>query len=316
MNALILTSGGLIAAKIMSAWLQTGNSVAALWIGSKNLRRFLRRDRALGTAWSAGTMARRYGIPVRRNPDLSTWTDADIAIRKLHADVLITAVTGQIVPETILSRFSGRAVNFHGSVLPHYRGPNPRAAMILDEKADLHGGITLHCLSRGIDKGDIIGVRRVPYDAKRGFIYWEVCLARAAGSLVRSELQSYLNGTLRPSPQAADSGSYRKVRSSELTLSSTSPAFRIKWLCDNLGASGQLRFCSQGKKIYRVSHFIREIGPQTFEVEKIDEFTIEFDAADARVRVARHRRPAPAWRTAIYWLEIARSWALQGRGRR
>ena len=298
----------------MSAWLQTGNSVAALWIGSKNLRRFLRRDRALGTAWSVGTMARWYNIPVRRNPDLSTWTNADIAIRKLHADVLITAVTGQIVPESILSLFSGRAVNFHGSVLPHYRGPNPRAGMILDEKADLYGGVTLHCLSRGIDKGDIIGLRRIPYDAERGFIYWEVCLARAAGSLVQSELQSYLHGTLRPSPQAADSGSYRKVRSSELTLSSASFASRVKWLCDNLGASGQLRFCSQEKKSCTVSHFICEIGPQTFEVEKIDNFTIEFDAADARVRIARHRRWAPTWRTVMYWLAIARSWALQSRG--
>jgi len=315
MNALILTSGGLIAAKIMSAWLQTGNSVAALWIGSKNLRRFLRRDRALGTAWSAGTMARRHDIPVRRNPDLSTWTNADIAIRKLRTDVLITAVTGQIVPETILSLFPGRAVNFHGSVLPHYRGPNPRAAMILDEKADLHGGITLHCLSRGIDKGDVIGLRRIPYDAERGFIHWEVCLARAAGSLVRSELQSYLNGTLRPSPQAADSGNYRKVRSSELTLSSTSPAVRIKWLCDNLGASGQLRFCSQGKKIYRVSRFIRQIGPRTLEVEKIDKLAIEFDAADARVRVARHRK-RPTRQAARYWWEIGRSWAVQGRALR
>jgi len=300
----------------MSAWLQTGNSVAALWIGSKNLRRFLRRDRALGTAWSVGTMARRFSIPVRRNPDLSTWTNADIAIRKLQADVLITAVTGQIVPERILSLFAGRAVNFHGSVLPDYRGANPRAGMILDEKADLYGGVTLHCLSRGIDKGDIIGFRRIPYDAERGFIYWEVCLARAAGSLVQSELQNYLNGTLRPSPQTADSGSYRKVRSSELTLSSTSPAFRIKWLCDNLGVSGQLRFCSRGKKIYTVSHFIREIGPQTFEGEKIDKFAVEFDASDARVRVARYRGWAPRWRTVMYWLEIARSWVFQGRGLR
>ena len=69
--------------------------------------------------------ARRYSIPIRRNPELSTWTGASTAISKLHADVLITAVTGQIVPESILSLFPGRAVNFHPSLLPHYRGPMP-----------------------------------------------------------------------------------------------------------------------------------------------------------------------------------------------
>jgi hypothetical protein len=71
-------------------------------------------------------------------------------------------MTHQIVPENILALFPGRAVNFHPAILPHYRGPNPRAGMILDGKADLYGGITLHCLSRGIDRGDIIAMRKVP----------------------------------------------------------------------------------------------------------------------------------------------------------
>ena len=310
MNALILTSGGLIAAKILSAWLSTGNSVAALWIGSKNPRRFVRRDRALRIAapsWSISAMARQYNIPVRRNPKLSTWTKADTAILRLDADVLITAMTYQIVPEKILSQFSGRVVNFHPAVLPYYRGPNPRVGMILDGKADLYGGVTLHCLSRGIDKGDIIGVRKIPYDADRGFIHWEVGLARAAGGLVQTELHLYLNGTLRPCPQPAKAGSYRKVSRNEMTLSDGHSASRTKWLCDQFGVSGRLRLHSQRAKNYAVSHFIRQVGPRTFEAERIDKFTIEFDAADARVRVARRRIWTPLLRVVMYWFAIART---------
>jgi methionyl-tRNA formyltransferase len=308
MNALILTSGGLIAARVLSAWLSTGNSVAALWIGSATPRHLVRRERALGIAapsWSISGIARRYNIPVRRNPRLSTWTKAGTAIQRLGADVLITVATYQILPENILSLFPSRAVNFHGAILPHYRGPHPLVGMILDGKADLYGGITLHCLSRGIDKGDIIGVREISYDPARGFIPWEVCLARAAGSLVQSELQSYLRGSLRARAQPPNAGNYRKVREEELTLSDKHSASRTKWLCEQFGASGRLRFRSQRAKRYFVSHFVRQVGPRTLKNEQVKKLTIEFDAADARVRVGRHRSWTPLLRDFMYWLAIA-----------
>ena len=249
-------------------------------------------------------MARRHKIPFRRNPELSTWTGVHAEIRKLNAEVLITVVTAQIVPESILSLFSGRAVNFHGSLLPYYRGPQPREGMILDGNADLYGGVTLHCLTSGIDKGDIIGFRKSPYAAERGYIFWEVCLARAAGSLAQEELQDYLSGKLHPSPQPAKSGNYRKLSSNEMILSKKSSASRVKWLCDNLGASNLLRFRSQDKVKRSVSHFILELGPRTLQPERIGKFAIDFDASDARVRVARFRRWTPIVRT------VARLWAI------
>ena len=307
MNAFILTHGGLIAAQIISAWLSTGNSVAALWIDSRNPYRFLKQNRPpfglAPSAWSIAAMVQQYNIPVQR---ITSWTDADIAFRQLSADVLITAMTLQIIPETTLSRFSGRAVNVHPSLLPYYRGPDPRVGMVLDGKANLYGGITLHCLSAQVDRGDIIGFRRVPYEADRGFIYWEVCLARAAGELVQTELQDYLNGTLRARPQPAGAGSYRKVRRHELTLSDEHSAARTKWFCDQLGASGRLRFHTR-KISYMVSGFVRRVGPCTSKAARIGKFTIEFDAADARVRVARHGIWTRLSRFVAYWLAIVRT---------
>jgi methionyl-tRNA formyltransferase len=216
-------------------------------------------------------------------------------------------MTHQIVPENILALFPGRAVNFHPAILPHYRGPNPRAGMILDGKADLYGGITLHCLSRGIDRGDIIAMRKVPHNASRGFIHWDVCLARTAADLVQTDLQSYLQGTLRPCAQDPAAGNYRKVSETEKTLSDAHSASRSKWLCDQLAAPGWVRFVSRTGKKYVVAHFVRRVGPRSFRPEKLGRFTIEFDAADARVSVLRRRLWTRLWQAVRYWVEIART---------
>ena len=110
----------------------------------------------------------------------------------------------------------------------------------------------------------------------------------AAGDLVKSELQGYLNGMITPTPQRVDTGSYRKVQPSELALTERLSAERIEWLCRHLGASGWIHFYdSSGEKSYSVSRFIHRIGRRA-QAPRISRYAIEFDASDARVRVARH----------------------------
>ena len=309
MHALILTSGGLIPARVISAWLATGNSVAAIWVGTKSLRRLDRNQglRVIAPAWSILGLARRYNLPIRAIPLLRDWGDAEAEIAKLGTDVLITAATDNIVPDDVLRLFPCRAVNFHGSLLPHYRGPNPTAGMILDGVAEIYGGMTMHCLSTAIDMGDIIGARRVPYDENRGFLYWQVCLARAAESLARHELIKYLRGGLPPVPQT-DSGNYRKMGLAELTLSSTDNMERIKWLCDIFGSVGWLSYRSRLDKRNFVSHFISELKTRAAEAERIDHFTIAFDVADGRVKLARFGNWARLVRALRYWQAIVRTW--------
>ena len=311
MNALILTSGGLIAARILNAWLGAGHSVAALWIGAKKTKQFLRRDRALGRlapSWSIAVLAGRYRIPVVENPRLAGWEEAESEIARLKADILITAITHQIVPERILALFGGCAVNFHPAILPHYRGPLPRMGMLLDGTAALYGGVTLHCLARRIDEGDIIGMREVPYDSSRGFIDWDVRLARAAGDLVTNELEHYLRGGLRACPQAEGEGSYRRVKREERTLSEAHSAVRCKWLCEQFAGTDWIRFRSETGDRYVVSRFLGALGPRTLAKPRIGKHRIEFDAADARVAVARPRGSEPLLRRFGYWRAIARSW--------
>ena len=291
MRALFLTAGGLISAKVLSAWIASGHSVAAVWIGSLEPRQFLRRDRTLGLvapSWSMAAIADHGRIPVRSNPKLSS-CEADAEIQRLNPDVLLTSLTRQIVPENLLQRFEGRAVNFHPALLPHYRGPNPRSGMILDGTARLYGGVSVHVLTRQIDAGEVIGLRSTPYDADRGFVDWNVRQARAAGDLVKRELQDYFNGMLTPTPQRADTGSYRKVQPSELALTEQLSAERIEWLCRHLGASGWIYFYdNSGDQSYSVSRFVYRIGRRRTQKPRVSRYAIEFDASDARVRVARH----------------------------
>jgi hypothetical protein len=308
MKALILTSGGPMAARIVHAWLAGGNSVSALWIGQKIQRRIFHDDRLLGLgapSWSVTALARRHRIPIETHPKLSAWKEADTALDRLNADVLITAMTLEIVPRSILSRFGGRAVNFHPALLPHYRGPSPRTGLIVDDQVSLHGGVTLHCLSPEIDKGDIVGARKVSYDPTQGFAVWDVSLARAAGDLVGRELKAYLRGELTPTAQPA-SGSYRKIDKAEVTLSAELPADRAKWLCDRLGESGLVRLKAESARMkpHRVLSFLRKLGPRTSKGQRVGMFTIDFDCADARVRVGRHFAAAQALR---YLTAIART---------
>lgn len=282
-----------MAARIVNAWLAGGNSVSALWVGQKIHRRTFHEDRVLGLAapsWSVTALARRHRIPIETHPKLSAWKDLDAALERLNADVLITAMTLEIVPRSVLERFEGRAVNLHPALLPHYRGPSPRIGMLLDDTASLHGGMTLHCLSPEIDKGDIVGSRAVPYDGTRGFITWEVRLARAAGDLVEHDLARYLRGKVTPTPQAAESGSYRRIDKTELTFSAEHSAERTKWLCDRLGDVGVLRLKSENaaEKPPRVASFLRTLGPRSLRAQRLGTFTMDFDSADARVRVRRH----------------------------
>ena len=308
MNALFLTSGGLFAARILSGWLSTGNKVAALWTGDR--AEGVRPDGALGRAvpaWSVASLARRHSIPIRRNPDLADWDGAEAEIARLRADVLVTAATYQIVPEKIIALFGGRAVNFHPAALPHYRGPHPLAGMILDGKGEVYGGVALHCLTRAIDKGDIIAFRPCPYEPARGYINWEVSLARIAGALAASELQDYLVGRRRASPQPQDAGNYRKLSQDEITLSAPHSASHCQWLCQHLGDSERVRFLSARGKKYTIPRFLRRLGPAVGEKERIGRFTIEFDAADARIMVARKRSWTEALRLALTLIAIVRT---------
>lgn len=71
-----------------------------------------------------------------------------------HADALVVADFGRLIPESWLWLCPGGNLNIHASLLPRWRGAAPIARAI--EAGDLAGGCTLMLMDAGLDTGDIL----------------------------------------------------------------------------------------------------------------------------------------------------------------
>lgn len=234
---------------------------------------------------------------------MSKWPELPGALEQVDADVLITAATKWIVPQCMLDRFGQRAVNFHPTLLPEYRGPSPYLPMLLDGRGDIDGGVTMHVLSAGIDEGDIIAQRPVPYSASGGsFTPWYAELIFAIFRLARDELPRYLASGTTLTPQVG--GRYVKMRAPYL-LDPGSSAAEIRELLGRAGSTyGMVVSVAGRRRKVIVTRVMREMplagtGPQ------LNPLSVELDFADARLRLSR---PTKLQRELAKW-ELA--WRLR-----
>jgi len=81
-------------------------------------------------------------------------------LNQLDVDFILTLAYGQIVPQIVLDKPRFGAFNFHGSLLPKYRGASPiRYALINQEKET---GMTLMKMVMAMDAGPIYAMKRLP----------------------------------------------------------------------------------------------------------------------------------------------------------
>lgn len=81
------------------------------------------------------------------------------AVEQLAPDVVAVAAFGQILRAPLLSRFPGRVVNVHPSLLPRYRGPNPYYWVL--HNGERETGVTVHYVDEGVDTGDLLLQERI-----------------------------------------------------------------------------------------------------------------------------------------------------------
>jgi methionyl-tRNA formyltransferase len=65
----------------------------------------------------------------------------------------VSALFGHVLPEELISKFTGGILNLHPSLLPVGRGANPITWSIVNQQAQ---GVTLHLIDQNLDTGDII----------------------------------------------------------------------------------------------------------------------------------------------------------------
>ncbi len=294
-RALVIGSDSPLTSGVLAGWLASGNEVAAYWSDAGSPRRS-----GIGTLrLGPGGLLARHRIACTQVPWLSRWPAVIEAARATGADVLISAATQMIVPRSLLSHFGSRAVNFHPTMLPEYRGPSPYLPMLLDGRGDSDGGVTLHVLSAGIDEGDVIAQTRVPFSLNGGqFTPWYAALIRAAHDLARDALPQYLQGQIDAVPQSG--GSYHGGRP-PLLIPARESAARVDQILGRAGSTMQRAVAIPGReRPIRVVALTRS-RQVTGTPPRLGMLTEDLDYADARLtlrRATRLERRIEQWRLA------------------
>ena len=76
------------------------------------------------------------------------------AIAAHDPDWIILAGYMSVLSETFISRFDGRVLNIHPSLLPDYKGLNTHARVLADKKT--HHGVSVHLVTAALDDGPLL----------------------------------------------------------------------------------------------------------------------------------------------------------------
>lgn len=292
-RAIVLAEETWIAARALSAWLEAGHVVTEIWCGGgSSLTRPLRQPLAFAfPEWSVRRVIRRHRITVRQCPQLRQWPAAVDQAKATRADVLVNLLGLQIIPAPLLDYFGGRALNVHPALLPLYRGPSPRLAMIADGRAAEAGGVCVHVLAPGIDEGPIVAAQAVPFSTASDYADWDARLALAAAGLVGGEVGEFLSGHRTARPQDEALALYRKPVPGELEIGTATTLAQARRLEATLGRIDRL-VCkppsgTTRRGLYHVTRIARVVGPPAGRPPWVGLRSITLDIADARVVLAR-----------------------------
>lgn len=97
-------------------------------------------------------LAQKHNIPVYQFKKIKI--DGVETLKKIDADIIITAAYGQILSQEILDITKFGVYNVHGSVLPKYRGSSPIQWSLINGEKQL--GVTILKTLAGLDNGPIL----------------------------------------------------------------------------------------------------------------------------------------------------------------
>ncbi|MBW8638428.1 hypothetical protein K1W69_14620 [Hoeflea sp. WL0058] len=292
MKFLIVGDGRYMSARATTGLIKRGHEIAEIWTTApKSFERhpsFIKRL-LLPADYDARTVIERHGIRVRNISGVKKRDLVALLDQCSPADALLCTGSHVIFPLELLDRFPDRAFNLHPAMLPDYRGPGPIESLVLHGKADEFGGITLHRLSEGIDEGEIVGQRRLPFSDYGTRLSWSLAFARASGELVENELDALLRGVGASVPQEPGSGSYIAAKDIELSVRQDWPFDRA---VDHMRKAPLVQYrtfltLNDGGKYIAIIGTPRSVAPPTGEPAVIGRWAVVVDLADRRVRFFR-----------------------------
>jgi methionyl-tRNA formyltransferase len=159
----------------------------------------------MGRARSVRAAADRNGIRLLRPVDVNA-PDFVASLRSMDPDLVISVSCPQIFRRPLLELPRLGCLNVHSALLPKYRGMLPTFWAMLNGERET--GVTVHRMVEGIDGGDIILQRAVPIAADETLLSLMRKTKRAAADLVLESVKEFEAGTVSPTPNPADEGSY------------------------------------------------------------------------------------------------------------
>ena len=185
------------------------------------------RPKGRGLSFKPSLVAQKAGelkLPLWAPEDLKA-CDFLSAIKSLKAKWLIVLSYGKILPPELLSLFPERALNFHASLLPRWRGAAPIQRAIM--AGDTQLGMSLQLMKKELDQGPLIGLKSFSFtnkmDARDVF--------SKMGLLIEElfpDMLAYMRGEKRPVPQQESSALYaQKIQKSESRIDWDRPALKI-----------------------------------------------------------------------------------------
>lgn len=128
------------------------------------------------------------------------------------ADLLLSVNYLFLLEEDVLQQVRDR-INFHGSLLPKYRGRTPHVWAIINNETQ--AGITAHLMETGCDTGDIVLQEVVPIGEEDTGADLLRAYAERYPHLVNRVVEMWMEGTLQRIPQDHEKASFFGKRSPE-----------------------------------------------------------------------------------------------------
>ncbi len=152
---------------------------------------------------------------------------ARAAIDAAHADVMVVAAYGLILPQWVLDAPRLGGLNIHASLLPRWRGAAPIQRAI--EAGDAETGVTIMQMDAGLDTGDMLLAEKLRIAPSDSTATLHDRLAALGGKLIVQALEMAARGALKPVRQADAGASYaHKIEKAEAAVDWSQPVATIE----------------------------------------------------------------------------------------
>lgn len=279
------------AACALQALIDAGHEIVAV---------YTQPDRPAGrgqklTASAVKQLALQHHLPVYQPLHLKSSSEEGLAAQQqlasFHADVMVVAAYGLILPKAVLDMPKLGCLNIHASLLPAWRGAAPIHRSLL--AGDAQTGITIMQMDVGLDTGDMLYKTICPIESTDTSATLHDKLAQQGGEAIVKVLADIntlqLYQANREKQDESEVSYAHKLVKAEAKINWMLPAVEIDrqirayqpWpvsFCELLGQDGSV----QVLRIWSAQLGEQHVGTQAGEIVQVDKHGIDVVCGDGQ----------------------------------